>query len=237
MRRVSTRQRLVSWDGFDAAATDEEDSDFGADEFNSIATNTTDDGGGYHTAVVDSNSCHDLLLLSSTTHVPRLVGHKRDRSSRGAGQKQKGPSSSASNLSPVATTMFTRKTIQTTSTLPGWSAPLLIPSYTWEVDHAFTVDNKDQSLKKSSSTSTLSSSVSTSSTILTSSPFCTTAPPPISVDSLDFNQLMKDVHIAISAFLDLQSLQNMMAVNTQYRQLVVSNDVRTCLWSQHCQDK
>ena len=72
-----------------------------ADEFNSIATNTTDDGGGYHTAVVDSNSCHDLLLLLSTTHVPRLVGHKRDRSSRGAGQQQKGPSSSPSNLSPV----------------------------------------------------------------------------------------------------------------------------------------
>jgi hypothetical protein len=72
---------------------------------NSIATNTTDDGGGYHTAVVDSNSCHDMLLLSSTTHVPRLVGHKRVRSSRGAGQQQKGPSSSPSSKSPTIQTV------------------------------------------------------------------------------------------------------------------------------------
>jgi hypothetical protein len=134
MKRVSSRQRLVSWDAFDAAAVaapfdgDSDFSEFAIDnnEVNSI-TSTSDDDAGYDTALEDSNSsCHYL----TSNHDSSMVGHKRDRSTRRAEQQQqqllKGISASSASSSSFLKSVSSPPHVSAASTL---SALLLFLSF------------------------------------------------------------------------------------------------------------
>ncbi|KAG7352217.1 SPRY domain containing protein [Nitzschia inconspicua] len=226
MRRVSSRQRLVSWDAFDATAP-EEDSNFSdSDEVGIPLDDDDDDVVGYDSALED-NSRHDITLtLSPPATSPAaqdsiLVGRKRDRSSRCSENKV------ISTVSPV-TGVSSPNLVRGPAVTSPLAVPALIPIYAWE--HG---TDDCQNLTYSTSTNTLSSFVTTSSTLLPSP----TSTPISPITPLHLNDLMKDAHVAIFAFLDLNSLQSVMAVNTLYRRLVLSKDARTSLWDHHCIQK
>ncbi|KAL3920689.1 MAG: hypothetical protein SGILL_003130 [Bacillariaceae sp.] len=233
MRRVSSRQRLVSWDAFDATANDE--SQVSDSEVNSVEEG--DDG--YHSAV-------ELIPHCASDD---LVGRKRDRSSMKADSAAKTPPTTtppstgavlvAKNLSAPSSSFEAAGLLEppTTSRL---DVPTLIPSHSWEIDyealnnsiiHDLKSSNTNNNMKHSPSTNTLSSFVSTHSTL-----------PPLSPTSvkeiITFDKLMNDMHFSIFGFLDMESLQAVAALNSSFRELVVfSEDAQTSLWQRHCDNK
>jgi hypothetical protein len=219
MRRVSSRQRLVSWDAFDATADD-----VGSD----VASVTEDD---FHSAVLDIDS------PISTTE----VGRKRDRSTM-----RKSDSAGSVGANSLLKQFSSPKSVEASVNImrssdggPAMDAgtfpptrlevPTLIAGEPWEIDYAsFNLNlgsnnNNLFHLKNSTSTNTLSSFLSTCSTLPT--------------EQLSFDKLMKDMHVAVFAFLDLESLRNIMAVNRSYRGLVLSKDAHSSLWQGHCDEK
>jgi len=56
-----------------------------------------------------------------------------------------------------------------------------------------------------------------------------------SKSSITFDSLINDLHFDIFSFLDLSSIRSVMSVNRHYRQLMMSNDAKSCLWMYHCQ--
>jgi hypothetical protein len=213
----------VSWDAFDATAIEEE-----------VSSHISSEGGEEVGVDDDANSDYQTAVSTCSSHNNdqdrMVVGRKRDRKSFRAEQRASssitmvndGPSfaTSPNNNKPAAAT--TSSSLAKKLDVP----PVIIPSYSWEIYH-----DGSSPIKNSISTNTLSSFVSTTSTL--SSPLVVpndTTP----TQPMTFDQLMNDMHLAVFSYLDVPSLQSVMAVNTHYRQLVLSKDAVTSVWMSHC---
>jgi len=209
MRRVSSRQRLVSWDAFDATVI--EPSELSSSEEDEASTSD------YATAV---SAIESTCSVDAEDKAAGIVGRKRDRKSFRAEQRlsnravsgHKEPSVPVDK--PAVTSILPITASSQTVTVPT----TIVPCYSWEVP---------SSIKNSTSNNTLSSFASTLSAL----------PSPISesLPDLTFDQLMNDVHFAVFSFLDLPSLRSVMALNSDYRHLVLSEDARSSLWTSHCE--
>jgi hypothetical protein len=243
MRRVSSRQRLVSWDAFDANVIFAGDND-------SSTEDQTESGEGvvsisdYATAlempfrgavVIDevviaaADKEPTKIVVDGITLIPKTTPQNNDNdidhhplniSGVVVGRKR---DRRAFRGSPPR--MNIKRSVDDPTSKYGPSTlavPTIVPSYSWEVGSISQVSSLSS---PSSVTSLVSLSVTASSDACSTEPCCT------------FDDLMDDVHIAVFSFLDLPSIRSVMAVSHHYRQLMLSADARSSLWMKHCQDR
>lgn len=233
MRRVSSRQRLVSWDAFDAdvifssdneSSAGEEEETGGASSILEYATareasfrsvmdvEESDDAHAFGpaTASPQSGNGGGTVVSNDDRNANTAVNVRRKRD-RNAFRDALGRTNKASVGRPTATT---------NAATSARAVPSLIPSYSWEIAGSA---SHVSSLTSPSSVSSLESMSTTAS----DSDFPPTA--------WTFDDLMGDVHLAVISFLDLSSIRNMMAVNHRYRQLMLTEDASTSIWMEHCQ--
>jgi hypothetical protein len=249
MRRVSSRQRLVSWDAFDANeiyASDYEDrgshlgdsDDSSADEYETALSSSSseiesidDDGiditiGNFTTTNTttvttsfDSEITGSDTAVASHMDIATTSSRKRDRS--------------------VLTNRRTRKAKganyrdkTNSSHVKNRNEP---PTVVGTVKKH--VSAHSTSITKSTSATSISSFATAVPALISGYSWEITQSTSSSTDPPTFNTLMADVHLDIFAFCDLTSLRTIMSLNRHYRDLVQSENSQSALWLYHCQHK
>eukprot|EP00534_Pseudo-nitzschia_fraudulenta_P004893 CAMPEP_0201118610 /NCGR_PEP_ID=MMETSP0850-20130426/2798_1 /ASSEMBLY_ACC=CAM_ASM_000622 /TAXON_ID=183588 /ORGANISM="Pseudo-nitzschia fraudulenta, Strain WWA7" /LENGTH=702 /DNA_ID=CAMNT_0047383929 /DNA_START=160 /DNA_END=2268 /DNA_ORIENTATION=+ len=227
MRRVSSRQRLVSWDAFDATAApgsgkcSEASSPLAANAY----ANTGDGDGeslssyasGYETALSEtyysSTALDKLGEVGVGVVIDAPLKETNDETKNGTRRRKRDRKSLRSRASPKAAQCAVgspkpgdRKAAPASAT-PDVTArkkimPTIVPSSSWEISKP---EASFAGVAASSSGSTVS-----------------------------FDSLFDDAHIHVFSFLDLPSLRSVMSVDRHYRRLLQSGDAKIGLWMNHC---
>lgn len=248
MRRVSSRQRLVSWDAFEATiilASDEEDhgsrssdNDDDSSDFETAHSSSPSNGEDFDEDDVDVDvdvDVNDTLIISAASAesymteaepihhtVPAMTSRKRHRAAR---KKSRRKNNNHKNKMAVEGMI---KTVQ--------EPPLTTVVAT----------TKTTTIPKSLSAASMSSFATAVPTLVpgyswefSPSPSKTSSlpPPPPPLLSPTFDTLMADIHLDVFAFCDLASLRTIMSLNRHYRRLVKSDDAQSALWFDHCRKK
>ena len=248
MRRVSSRQRLVSWDAFEANeiyASDEED----RASHTSVHGNDDDIdniSAGYETAhssssseyeVIDDIADNEGLGSDLDTELDRLSGRKitttpsfdtqsrkRDRSALKKNRSRKTKDSSSRDKEKGASHAKTlqEQTIVTCSVK------------SCDVSHNVSISN-------STSVTSMSSFATAIPNLIPGYSWEFSQPieqlPSLPSKPPTFDSLMSDVHLDIFAFCDLATIRAILSLNRKFRNLVQSEDSQTVIWLQHCRNK
>mmetsp|Transcript_14669 Transcript_14669/g.35773 ORF Transcript_14669/g.35773 Transcript_14669/m.35773 type:complete len:686 (+) Transcript_14669:124-2181(+) len=248
MRRVSSRQRLVSWDAFEANqiyASDEED------RASHISVHGNDNdidniSAGYETAhssssseyeVIDDIADNEGLGSDLDTDLDLLLGRnistnpsfdtqsrKRDRS---ALKKHRSRKSKDSSSRDKGKGLSHAKDLQ---------EPTGVICSVNRCDSSHNV-----SISKSTSVTSMASFATAVPNLIPgyswefSQPTGLLASPPSK--PLTFDSLMSDVHLDIFAFCDLATVRIILSLNRKFRNLVQSEDSQTAIWLRHCRNK
>ena len=182
MRRVSSRQRLVSWDAFDATAGSD------SDEANESSY-------ACHAGDIDEESyTHESYSMNLSAALDEDVS--KTQQADGKGSKFRPRIRKRDRRSKSRNSVC--KNIETPIRVPAINfesqdVQAIIPSYPWEISK------------------------------------------PSQSKTMNFDDLIDDLHLGICSFLDLSSIRSVMAINRRYRELMLSADAKVEIWSYHCE--
>eukprot|EP00529_Nitzschia_sp_RCC80_P015312 CAMPEP_0113523220 /NCGR_PEP_ID=MMETSP0014_2-20120614/45595_1 /TAXON_ID=2857 /ORGANISM="Nitzschia sp." /LENGTH=687 /DNA_ID=CAMNT_0000421307 /DNA_START=147 /DNA_END=2210 /DNA_ORIENTATION=- /assembly_acc=CAM_ASM_000159 len=250
MRRVSSRQRLVSWDAFEANEIYSSDKEDRASH-NSVHGNVDDIdniSAGYETAHSSSSSEYEVEVIDDIadneglgsdleTDLDLLLGRnistnpsfdtqsrKRDRSALKKHRSRKSKDS------------LSRDKGKGSSHAKDLQEPTLVICSVNRCD-----SSNNLSISKSTSVTSMSSFATAVPNLIPgyswefSQPIGLLPSPPSKLPT--FDSLVSDVHLDIFAFCDLATVRTILILNRKFRNLVQSEDSQTAIWLRHCRNK
>lgn len=209
MRRVSSRQRLVSWDAFDATATRGGEGDNNSD----LSDSSDYEYSCSDAAVTTANEVEMLVMAAKMMHTATRTGSFSLDHNININDDDSSDTSSVRDLSLLNSVITEEPRAALAAQLPArhkkrgrrkhHGPPAVVPSFAWEI--ASTENNAAAAAAAASACS--------------------------------LEDLVDDVQLQICSFLDLVSLRSVLGLNHKYRTLVLSPEATADIWMPQLQKR